>query len=167
MAVKRQLINAGIEPETIPHDWLEASIAAVSKWIQQTEEGVQFVGSLLYFDTQKGNDDKEYRVIDDVNHRIDIVASGNIMFVEGCFVNSRPTPLSHLEISEKPREQCESCGILAHCVPAIPAPASEQLCNHCTVSHEHPRVYERGSNSICTDCPVRTCAHHPEKCRYG
>lgn len=169
--VLRQLSKAGIDPDQVPIDWLEAILAATSKWIQTTDEGVAHIASLLNFDFWKGEDEKSYSLIDDESHQIREIDPDDILFVQGILAERRPVTSGQIEIDEKPKHQCDDCGIVSHCIKSIRDPSEDklkELCNNCIMFNQSPRVNEHGDIDMCDRCSKLDCPHHPgRKTQFG
>jgi hypothetical protein len=164
-SIKRQLINAGIDPDAIPEDWLVAIVAAMTKWQCQTQDGLKFVVNMLGFQWRKGLDDHVYEYDDHntgVTHRI---PPDKIYFFAGAAVAGNPVNPADITVSKPEHLQCEGCGISAHCVKEVwdaSRGRSERLCNTCAVMSENPVVKQGGCPKKCDDCTKVCCYHHPK-----
>ena len=166
--VKRQLVAAGVEPDQIPEEWVIATMAAMAKWVSTTDEGFNYISNLLEFDFTKGDDSKQYGV--DTGIEVFDVDANDICFVRGAIAGGRPVASSRLHWWPKVTSECQSCGVVKHCVKDVHNPITGEpmgLCNHCTCYHEHPRVNDYGDFSKCSDCPVVDCSHHPKRGGVG
>lgn len=164
--VRTQLVNAGIDPYDIPNVWVEATVAATAKWIQQTEAGLDFVSRLLHLSYERGRDNKDYEIVDDDTLLVETVKPEDIFMISGCIANRRPVPFHSVNVCEKETSQCDSCGITSHCLQNVTDPFSgklQELCNRCITYHEHPRIHELGGRGVCEMCSVKSCKHHPDR----
>jgi len=177
LGIKRQLLRAGIPEDHIPSDWMPAIIAAMEKWIITTDDGLDYISSLLGFQTRQGDSDKEYTLIDNINQNHKSVKNTQVVFFDGVIVHGRPVPIMNpdlkefippleLEISESTKNKCDSCGIVSHCLKEVLEPYTEKLeclCNFCLSHHENPKVSDYGGFRVCQECSVHSCHHHPSK----
>lgn len=178
MAGTRQLlVRAGVSPEEIPSEGDRAAvIAAALKWMVTTEDGMKFFSRLFCFKARRGDDDKEYTVIDNVEMKAISVKNTDVWLFEGAFVRGRPVPLIdvqeedpppyELEVTNKLLDDCEGCGMHGHCLKDVDDPITEKktrLCNYCMTYHEHPKVNDLGGTRTCERCTVVGCKHHPER----
>lgn len=173
--MKRQLLKAGIPDEDIPYDWLRAVAAAMTKWLVTTDDGLKYVASVLGFEIKPTEDDKSFTLVDNVNRITTELKNNQVWVFEGYIVNGRvvpvldpsknnPMPPLELDISERTKNQCESCGILSHCLKDVLEPTTDRLtslCNYCISFHDHPRVNDHGEWQICERCSVTRCKNHP------
>lgn len=162
--VKRQLVNAGIDPNTIPMDWVVAAIAATHKWQQQTQEGLVHTVNLLGFKFKRGLDDHNYDYENPYSGEIVRVPAHRVYFFAGASMLGRPVSPDSIIISKRETDQCESCGVSAHCLKTIRDPRTdrqERLCNNCISLHDSLTVNQQGEQRICRDCTKTTCFHHP------
>lgn len=163
--MRQQLLKAGIIPESIPNDWVVATIAAFRKWVHTTKDGAIEVTSLLQLESARGSDEMDYTVFDDVDGREYRVRAEDIVYLRGVVVNGQTIPLKNLCASRKTVEKCDDCGIAAHCIKEVLDPLKDRhksLCNQCITYHDHPRVSEQGGYNICKNCTALTCSHHPD-----
>lgn len=173
--MKQQLLQAGIDNDHIPHDWLPAIIAATEKWLT-TDDGLKHVCRLFNLKARNANSDNEYTLIDNVNRSAKTVKNSQVWLLEGVVVDGKPvsvlTPGTNqdiqpleLEISEKNKNKCDSCGILAHCLTEIREPRTDNLmsyCNYCAYHNEDLRIRDNASLEVCSSCTVSTCSHWKE-----
>lgn len=179
LGIKRQLLRAGIAEEDIPRHWLEAIIAATEKWLVTTEDGLEHFRRLFCFKAKRGEDDKEYTLVDNISGRTITVDKSDVWTFEGALVGGRPVPLVdihkrppvpalELEITENRKTKCDGCGIFAHCIQEVLEPFDERMksyCNFCISMHEHAKVSDFGGLKNCELCTVHNCKHHPERLR--
>lgn len=162
--IRRQLVDAGIPTEQIPEDWLIAITAAMTKWISRDRHGMAFVVNALGFRWKTGDDDKIYRYIEPTTQNVYEIDPKQVHFFAGAAVRGVPTDPTNVEITERITEQCDGCGISAHCLTDIRDPVSdriERLCNNCRTLSDNPRVRDKGDPMVCEECTVRDCYHHP------
>lgn len=162
--VKRQLVAAGIAPEYIPMEWLNAIVAAVNKW-HTTKEGANTLFNQLGFQLIRGKDDKEYEYCDAWGNRYSIPPT-QVMFVQGALVHGNPVNPGSIVVTSKVSAQCEGCGITGHCIEEIRNPSTdriETLCNTCRAMHNNTRISSTASTNKCTSCTVVSCYHHPRR----
>lgn len=166
VGVQRQLLEAGIPFESIPQDWLNYIVAATRKWMATTQEGSQDAADLLGLQTFRGETNKNYMIVDHeevVENRVD---GDNVWFVQGLIFDGAPADLARLRVSEKTREPCDGCGMIASCLKIIRDPDKDvltSLCNFCCTYHESLQVKDLGGLDTCQRCTVTNCAHHPER----
>jgi hypothetical protein len=161
--VKRQMVNAGIDHTSIPVDWLVATIAAMNKW-SRTPDGLKYVINSMGFTWTRGRDDRLYEVYNPQNGEVYPVPSAHVVFFSGVAVRGHPIDQTLLQSFDKINQQCDSCGIRAHCIKEFRDPSKdrlESLCNYCLSMDDLKRVKFGGDPSICEECTVTTCAHHP------
>lgn len=178
-AIKHLLLRAGMNEDELPayHD-REAIIAATLKWLSTTQDGLKYFSRLFCFKVKQGGDDKEYTVIDNVNHQAITVKNTDVWLFGGAIVRGRPLsiidvsndkpPPYELEISKKDRESCEGCGAHTHCLLEVLDPYTEnvaKLCNYCISHHEHPKVKDCGGMKTCELCNVTSCKNKPKELR--
>lgn len=166
-AIRTQLVNAGVDTSGLPgeFEWLEAFAAATFKWIKETEAGLQLVSRLLSFEVERGRDEKEYELIEDELGLITKISPADIYFFRGCLVKNISVPPRDVQVSERFREQCDECGVTAHCLKKVLDPFTDtlkELCNYCLTYHEHQKISDQGGRSICEGCTATSCVHHPE-----
>lgn len=167
--VKRQLITAGIEPNSIPDEWLAAIIAAMTKWQSQTSEGLAFVINSLNFQWTKGKEELRYDY-HAPDGSIYTIAADKINFFAGASIAGKPINPSHMVISKKMVTTCDSCGGSAHCVKAIRNPSTDRLesfCNGCLLKTDNMKMKEQASHEVCNNCTVNTCHHKEYKLLTG
>lgn len=163
--VKRQLINAGIAPESIPQDWLAAIIAAQTKWQATTVDGSAFVVNSLGFQWTTGRDEFQYDFHDPNSMDIYKLKSDQVHFFAGAAVNGHPVNPTSIVASKRTTLQCEGCGIVSHCVKTVRDPSRdrlETLCNTCICHHEFSKVQDLGERDLCQRCTSTDCYHHPQ-----
>lgn len=173
LGVRQQLLRAGIDIEHIPHDWMPAIIAAMTKWLT-TDDGLKYVCNLFKLKSTTAKSDREYTLIDHENKTAVSVKNTQVRLLEGVVVDGRPVavidgggdypiqPLE-LEISEIAKNTCDGCGILAHCLTEIREHRTDNIvsyCNYCIAHHEDLRVRDKGSLEVCTSCTVNGCSHY-------
>ena len=164
--VKRQLLECGIADEQIPDAWVEATIAAMARWMHTTQRGAATVAGIMGFEAVHGSDDKEYVWYPDSGPREVPVKPENVLFVRGVMVNNIPTSMARLEIRDKAEDNCECCGIIGPCTKQVLEPSAQglsRLCNSCIRGHEHPRILEEGDPEMCGRCPRERCSNHPRR----
>lgn len=193
--VRQQLLNAGVPPEIFPERWFPEIIAAMAKWMQTTEDGLKFGARLFHFDFQRGMDTHQYEVthyekcqgrdfcmnrghcmpngvaqpvrcLRELQPIVKEVNSTDIYFFKGCISERQPIPLSAVAFYEKPKGQCEGCGITSHCLRPVSGAYSgttTDQCNHCVSYSDSPRVRSEGDPSICDSCTDLRCTHHPRR----
>lgn len=162
--VKRQLIEAGVHPDSVPQDWLIATIAAMTKWQCQTAEGAAHVVNSLGFQWSTGKDEfqYDYHHTDGSIHRL---KPNQIHFFAGAAINGKPVHPRCIVASKKQTAQCDGCGATTHCVKTVRDPSRdrlETLCNTCLTSHEISKVREHGRGDMCRRCTTVDCYHHPQ-----
>lgn len=165
-AIRRILVDAGVPLQDIPDGWVVATIAAMSKWMSNSEMGNKFAIQLLGFDWTKGSEDKIYRVLDGYNRPSDQLNPDSVLFFYGITINGKSIPPRQMEITHKTDDTCEVCCVNTHCTKIVTDPSTSRmlrLCNHCTSFHEHPRVADQGGYRHCEACPKTACTHHPKK----
>jgi len=166
LGVKRQLVEAGIDPDAIPMDWLEASVAATFKWMSETSEGGLHGANILELEWFRGDDGNQYKIHDHQQQAIRSVKSEDVYFLRGAVIEGRTVPFSQVSSSRKENESCDCCGINSHCTKDIRDPSldrMERLCNNCMIKHEHPKVRDEGDQSRCENCTVLTCPNNPAR----
>lgn len=166
--VKRQLVEAGIDPDSIPMDWLEAASAATFKWMAETADGGLFGANILELEWFRGEDEKQYRLHDHQQQVIKPVKSEDVYLLRGAIVNGKSVPFSQLSSVNKESENCDCCGIISHCTKIVKDPVTERLerlCNHCMARHEHPKIRDEGDDSLCRNCTMLSCSNNPVKQR--
>lgn len=170
---KQQLLKAGILEEEIPQDWLTAILAAHDKWLLTTENGLKQFSRFFCFNLKGGDDDTDYFVVNNATNVTTNVKTSDVWFFNGVVVRGIPMhvadsrrqgaiPPLELEISEKTKNQCEGCGIFAHCIKDVSDPYTERietLCNHCITLHEHPKVNDLGGSKVCELCNSQKCLY--------
>jgi len=164
--VQRQLVEAGIEPEQIPSDWLFAIVAATRKWIAETGDGAQDAAGLLGLEWFPGDPSNEYKVLSHFNAPDKVVKPENVLFFRGVMVGGGAIPFSTLRISKRGSESCDSCGIIQYCVKTTRDPALDRLtslCNTCMVGHESFVVKDQGDPTLCARCAEESCSYHPSR----
>lgn len=155
--IKRELVNAGINNENIPVDWLEAIAAATFKWIASKPEGLKQVSKLLQATWTRGALDEEYFFQgEEVTHK-------DVYFMQASMVKGKMVPPSSIESKDKYKVQCEECGSRVHCVADVynyRKDRSDSLCNACLSHNENIRLRDFGEPGLCDICPDTTCVHN-------
>lgn len=158
--VRQQLLTAGVPAESLPEDWLPALLAATFKWMQTTEDGLEFGSRLFHFEFERGLDTRQYelttfekcqswdfcmnpehcmpvgevrpvRCLRELQPNVKEVKSSDVYFYRGCIVERRPVPLARLEFYEKPKGSCEGCTITSHCLKEVKGAYSGTITNLC------------------------------------
>lgn len=164
--VIRQLVNAGIPYDSIPKEWSEAIVAATVKWLTNTREGVEDALSMFNIEYARGSSEKEYFVTDENETRSTEIPPDDVLFIRGIIAKGFPISPKRLSISVRDLNQCEDCGVSAHCLVDVRCPGTDKirnLCNKCVTYHENPRVQDLGSKDRCYRCSVSSCPNHPHK----
>lgn len=193
--VRQQLLADGCPPEVIPERWLPTILAAAFKWMQTTEDGLEFGGRLFHFEIERGLDERQYEVtthekcsgwdlclnmehcapggqsipvrcLRELQENVKPVKSRDIYFYQGCIAERRPVPISSVHYHEKPKGICEGCSITSHCLTETKKAYSgtiTNLCNHCVSYSESAQVRSEGDPSLCDECTVEKCMHHPRR----
>lgn len=156
-------------------DWVAATAAAMEKWMRTTEEGLHYASNIFKFKLKKGEQSKEYLLVDNQIKNTFSLKSTQVWFYEGCLVDGHPIPLVknreenfippiELEISDLAKNKCDGCGIVSHCTQEVLEPSADELltmCNFCLTFHESPRVKDKGGYDRCVECDSMRCVHHP------
>lgn len=164
--VRRQLVDAGVDP--INEEWLLVVVSAMTKWQTTTADGMRFFVNSLGFCWKDGEDDKVYRYIDPQTQTVYDINPKDIHFFSGSAVRGVPIDVNSLEVYDRKAEQCEGCGICAHCLKEVRDPISdrlERLCNNCLWQSDNFRIKDQGDPMICEECTVTHCYHHPRRQR--
>lgn len=161
-AVKNELVKAGVSPEVIPEDWVGATIAALSRWMQQRPEGLNYAARLLGFQIVKGGSDREYEVLDRNTGESYPIDSDKIFYYCGVVANKIPVNPEDVLSVDKPKDDCEFCQTRQHCVKETrDGYQVHKACGYCT-RHAFGTIQHQGDN-ICHECTVTQCPHHPSK----
>jgi hypothetical protein len=161
--------DEGCPHEAIPYDWVALTMAAMAKWIATTTEGFQSVGYLLNgCEIKRGHDGDHYELVDDEKNEVRTIKSEDIVFYSGVVVEGKPTSRLNLMISDKPKNQCDDCGIISHCLTKDEVLDTysgqfKRLCNHCLTYSDNPRLRDLGCNAMCGKCTVTACVHHQSR----
>lgn len=164
--VLRQLANAGVPIDLVPRDWAEAILAGAVKWLVNTPGGLEEITALLKLQAYRGNSENSYFVTDENETKSSEVSPDDITFVRGVFAQGEAIPFERLSMSPKERQQCDDCGVVAHCLVDVRDPSTDKiksLCNGCITLHENPRIKDLGGRDICQRCSSLTCPHHPNR----
>ena len=155
--IKRVLMNAGIQGEDIPLDWLEAIVAATFKWIASKPDGLKQVSHLLGGSWRQGRRDKDYFLNGkDVDH-------DDVYFMEAVMVKGMMVPPSSVKEEDMYKVQCDECGSSVHCVKDVynyRKDRTDSLCNTCLSHNEDLRIRDSGDPSLCELCPDTICVHN-------
>lgn len=163
LSVKRQIINAGVDPDSIPMDWLDVAVAAMTRWVTQTPEGMRHIVNCLQFQWKPGLDDHHYEYASPNGEVFDIPPS-KIHFFMGAAIAGNPVNPASLTITKREGSNCEGCGITSHCVKDVRNPVTdriERLCNTCLFMSDNTHIARSGDPLVCRDCTKKDCAHHP------
>ena len=155
--IKRELVNAGINGENIPVDWLEAIAAATFKWIASKPEGLKQASRLLQATWKQGAMNEEYFFHGGK------VQHDDVYFMQATMVKGEMVPPSSVESKDKYKVQCDECGGSVHCVRDVynyNKDRTDSLCNACLSQNEDLRLREHGDQSLCDICPDTTCVHN-------
>jgi hypothetical protein len=135
-------------------------LAAASKWMRTTEDGLDFAARLFHFEVERGKDTLEYemtyhekcmgrdfclnlehcmpegssrpvRCLREVQPKVKPVKSDKIFFFEGCIVEGRPVPRKSIAHQERPREDCHGCRATLHCVAELKGAYSKTITSLC------------------------------------
>ena len=164
--VRRQLVEAGIPPEQIPEDWLYTIVAAMTKWSTTSRDGLAFMVNSLGFNWKTGDDDKVYNYIEPNSQQVHEIPPKDVHFFSGASVKGFPVNPNDIEVSSRNLEQCEGCGVTAHCLIDVRDPVSdriERLCNNCRLLSDNLSINGTGDPSTCNECTMRSCYHNPRK----
>jgi hypothetical protein len=162
--VRRQLVSAGVDPDTIPEDWLFAIVAAMTKWSFRTPSGLEFSLQWLGAQTKKGLDDFDYEYSDSQTGNSYQINPDRVMYFAGASVNGYPVDPQSIYSSKKEENQCDSCGTRRHCVKDVRDPVKDRLesyCNACLSYHDNPRLSSGCSVHKCETCTDVGCYHNP------
>jgi hypothetical protein len=137
--VRQQLLTAGVPASGIPEEWLPAIIAATAKWMETTEDGLEYGARLFNFEFERGRDDCDYeltyyekcerrdfcmspdhcmpegygppvRCLRELQPIVKPLKSRDVYFFQGCIADRRSVGLTALGVYEKDKEQCGSEG---------------------------------------------------------
>lgn len=145
----------------IPLDNVEVVSAAFSHWLEHTPRGQEYMAYLLQLDAVPGRSEKNYNEKDGYGRLTKEIKPESIIFVRGCIINGESYPISQVEITERERVQCESCGSFTICVEDVDTPYGKRnLCAHCSSCDENSGVKESSDHS-CEDCTYSGCSWHP------
>jgi len=161
--IKRELVNAGIDANTIPMDWLEAVTAATFKWVSTRPSGLKEMSNLLGLRWIEGRTDTNYQIMDTRGIPTEDVDPKNIYFVEGCMANDRMHPKNLIRVNEKKKDQCQECGSFVHCIEEVfnhRKDTTDTYCNACLAQAEDLKARDRGDTQMCVACPDITCVHN-------
>lgn len=161
--IRRQLIESGIDPNVIPNEWVEATVAAMSKWVSTTPGGSRAIAGLMGFESILGSNDHEYTYYPEEGPVEVPIAPENISFFRGVMVNSTPVHFSMVDSKVRSEEYCEDCGIMGHCTKTVLEPFSDKLmrlCNFCIAHHSDPKIYDQAYKNDCESCPKTRCSNH-------
>jgi len=175
--IRQLLLRAGLPENDMPReDDRAAMIAATIKWLVTTKDGQEYHRRLFCVHGRRGDDDKDYAVIDNINNQIHTVVNTDVWLFEGALVRGVMMPVSNpsiehgsqfeLDINDKERKRCDGCGTSSHCIKTVTDPFDERmkdLCNYCITYHEHTKVNSDGGLKNCELCTVHGCKHHPER----
>lgn len=164
--VRRQLVDAGVEPDHIPQDWLAAIIAATRKWVASSPDGACDAINLLGFEWSQGDPSCLYEVLSLTTAPARQVKSEDVYFFRGIMADREPIMPVRLKISKKESKTCDSCGIISHCVQEIRHPRTERLssyCSNCLSNHEDIWFRDYRDTNECSSCPKDTCSHNPKR----
>lgn len=164
--VRRQLVTCGIPPDQIPDQWVEATIAAMARWLRTTPQGAATGARIMGLEAAHGRDDKEYIWYPDEGPREIPIKPENISFFRGAMVNNVLTSMARIEIRDKAEDNCEGCGIIGPCTKPVLDSTSQnldRLCNACIRGSDDPKIYDEGDSEMCGRCPKVRCSNHPRK----
>lgn len=164
---RRMIIDAGWPAERIDHMLMEGTVAAVCKWFLTTTQGQSYFLSQFGMNWAKGEPDKTYEYINDRGGEVVDIKYDRVLLFSGASIDGRPIPPSQLQISERDRNGCADCGIISHCTKEFMDPKYNDpevkfsLCNTCMIKSEVKAIRSRGDATICDECTVGSCPHHP------
>lgn len=183
--VRQQLLSAGVKAETLPEGWIPAILAATFKWLQTTEDGLQFGARLFHFDFERGMDNREYEVtsyekcqgrdfcmnpdhcmpertgevrrcLRELQPVVKQVKSSDIYFYRGCIAERRPVPIAAVTFEEKPKGVCEGCGITSHCLRRVSGAYSRTITDQCNHCVINSESWQVRSEGDPTGCETCT-----------
>jgi len=161
-AIRNELVKAGVNAELIPNDWVGVTIAALSRWMQQKPEGLNYAAQLMGFQIQRGQSDKEYEVLDRNTGESYPIDSDKIFYYWGVVANKTPVFPEDVLAVDKAKEDCEFCQTKQHCVKETrDGYKVHKACGYCT-RHAFGNIQHQGSNE-CHECTVTQCPNHPSK----
>lgn len=114
-------------------------------------------------DGVEGKNEKVYKLRDGFGRLTKEVEPESIIFLRGCLIDGESVPISSLDISDREREYCESCGGQVVCAQLIKTHHSESLetqCSHCMASGEDSNVRDKVKID-CGDCSYFACSWNP------
>ena len=166
--IKRQVVKAGVREEDIPLDWLSAISAAFAKHISTSEEGYNYISSLLNFNWQRGKINKQYTILNDIGQPIRDVSPNSIYIFTGVIAEGMRVPLSQVLVEDLPLFKCDGCGVRTHCVKEVvnwKRDNLESLCNLCLSYSEDSKQRDEATPGLCETCTDIMCTHNPEQMR--
>ena len=162
LAIRRQLLNTGMELRDISDEWIMVVSAAFSKWLRTTADGKQFVTQEIGFDWIQGDPAKEYRMKDGFGAPGRIIKPENVYFLSGVVANGESIPPQMLDIQNRKQDTCEKCHVQCHAAKNVLDPSRQHvmtLCNNCLVNDDSMKVRDCGDSRSCHECTKNNCSH--------
>lgn len=161
---RRHLLELGIPYEDIPSEECLAWItAATAKWLFTSPEGLTYSAQKMQLEAYTGNEELSYRMHDPQTGDMQDLKPSDVTYFYGAAVRGQPIPFRNLAFSEKVRDSCDGCGIVAHCLKTVCDPYEgerlKNLCNYCITFHDHPRVRDNGGSYVCQSCTKHSCTY--------
>lgn len=191
--VRQQLLTAGVAAENLPEDLIPAVLAAASKWMQTTTDGLHFGARLFHFEVDRGQDNRQYeithyekcqgrdfclnpehcmpertgrpsRCLRELQPVVKEVKSTDIYFFHGCIAERRPVSPVAVDSYEKEKNTCELCTITAHCVSQVTEAYSKIKTDQCNRCRSASYALTKAeAHPSCDGCSVVRCLHHPRR----
>lgn len=158
--VRQQLLTAGVEAENLPETWIPAVLAAAAKWMQTTEDGLEYAARLFHFEFERGKDTEEYaltyyekchsrdfclnlehcmpngtgrqqRCLRELQPVVKPVKPSDVYFFQGCIAEREPVPVGAIARQTRDREGCDLCTATLHCVKKLEGAYSKTITSLC------------------------------------
>jgi len=141
---------------------IDVVVGAMSHILKTERRGIEYMAELLNLDITTGLNEKQYFQKDNFGRLTREINPESIIFLKGCLVDGTPhCPISEIEIRDRDRECCDSCGVYAFCVQETETDYGKAfLCSRCTTGNKY-NAYQESNLLECNDCTNGECTWHP------
>lgn len=142
-------------------DDVEVTVAAMCHWLSTHRRGQEYMAHTLQLDSAPGRNENKYSEKDGFGRLTKEIKTDSIVFLRGCIVNGESYPIRQVEVAERVRETCESCGCSTICLVAVEdGYGRRNICSRCAKADEDIRIRE-GAEFDCDACTDVRCSWNP------
>ena len=137
----------------------ELFCAAVLHVLTRYRLGHDFMFKSFNLKTVRGDTTRDYTLRDHRNAKTQKLDPSVLVFLYGCISKDKVINLDNLEVKEKQKTTCESCGSLVVCSHDH---GGQDLCTVCLSNQEDPSAKEKVTVD-CFSCSHVTCSWNPAR----